>query len=68
MNKLELIQSLKAPNGLSKPEAEKVVNLFFNEMATALENGKGLKSVDSAPFSLRNTNLTLVAIPKPARR
>ena len=36
MNKLELIQSLKAPNGLSKPEAEKAVNLFFNEMATAL--------------------------------
>ena len=39
MNKLELIQALKDSNGLSKPEAEMVVNLFFNEMANALTNG-----------------------------
>lgn len=31
MNKLELIQVLKDTNGLSKTEAERVVNLFFNE-------------------------------------
>ena len=39
MNKLELIQTLKDSNSLSKSEAEVVVNLFFNEMANALANG-----------------------------
>jgi len=36
MNKLELIQALKDANGLSRSEAEVVVNLFFNQMAAAL--------------------------------
>ena len=36
MNKLELIQALKDNNGLSKSEAEKVVNLFLNETSNAL--------------------------------
>ena len=39
MNKVELIQVLKDANGLSKSEAEQIVNLFFNEMADALANG-----------------------------
>jgi integration host factor subunit beta len=39
MNKLELVQALKDSNGLSKPEAEKVVGVFFNEMANALARG-----------------------------
>ena len=39
MNKLELVQALKDSNDLTKPEAEEIVNLFFDEMATALING-----------------------------
>jgi integration host factor subunit beta len=39
MNKLELIQALKENNGLSKSEAAKIVNLFFNEMADTLAEG-----------------------------
>ena len=39
MNKLELVQALRDSNGLSKQEAEEVVNLFFNEMANSLANG-----------------------------
>jgi integration host factor subunit beta len=39
MNKLELINTLKESNGLSKSEAVKIVNLFFNEMADALADG-----------------------------
>jgi len=39
MNKLDLIQTLKDSNNLSKSEAEAVVNLFFNEMAAALTQG-----------------------------
>ena len=40
MTKIELIQALKGATDLSKPEAESVVNLFFNEMAAALAKGK----------------------------
>jgi len=39
MNKAELIQTLCTANGLSKSEATKMVSIFFEQMATALENG-----------------------------
>ena len=39
MNKIDLIQTLSTTNGLSKVEATKVVNLFFDQMAAALEKG-----------------------------
>ncbi len=40
MNKLELVETLKEETGLTKNEASVVVNLFFDEMATALANGE----------------------------
>ena len=36
MNKVDLIQALKNSNGLSKSEAETVINLIFDKMADAL--------------------------------
>ena len=39
MNKLELIQALKDATDLTKPEAASVVDIFFNEMASALAKG-----------------------------
>ena len=39
MNKQDLIQTLSTTNGLSKTEAAKILNLFFDQMANALENG-----------------------------
>jgi integration host factor subunit beta len=39
MNKLELIEALKAETGLTKSEAVAVVKVFFDEMADALANG-----------------------------
>ncbi len=39
MNKIELIQALKDANGLSRIEAESVVNLFFNTISDALAKG-----------------------------
>jgi integration host factor subunit beta len=39
MNKLDLIQALKDTNNLTKPEAEKIVTLFFYQMAEALAQG-----------------------------
>ena len=39
MKKIQLIKALKDANGLSKIEAEQIVNLFFSEMADALTRG-----------------------------
>ena len=39
MNKLELIQAMCTTNGLLKREATEIVNLFFDQMAGALEKG-----------------------------
>ena len=39
MNKLELIQTMCTTNGLLKREATEIVNLFFDQMAGALEKG-----------------------------
>ena len=39
MNKLDLIQALKDSNQLTKSEAEKIVTLFFDQMAEALGQG-----------------------------
>ena len=39
MNKVDLIQSLKESNHLSKSEAEMIVALFFDKMADALAQG-----------------------------
>jgi integration host factor subunit beta len=40
MNKLDLIQALKDSNHLSKSEAERIVTLFFDQMADALAQGE----------------------------
>jgi integration host factor subunit beta len=40
MNKMDIISALKQSNDLTKLEAERVVNLFFNEMSDALAAGE----------------------------
>ena len=39
MNKIDLILALSTENGISKSEATKIVSLFFEQMASALEKG-----------------------------
>ena len=39
MNRRDIIQALRAGNGLSINEAELVVKMFFDEMAKALSKG-----------------------------
>ena len=39
MNKIDLIEALAKENGLTKAEANAVVNVFFGEMANALASG-----------------------------
>ncbi len=40
MNKLELISTLKHEAAISKAEAARVVEIFFNNMADALSDGE----------------------------
>ncbi len=40
MNKLNLIETLRNENGLSKTEAKAVVNMFFVEIGNALVKGE----------------------------
>ena len=54
MTKIELIQALRDSDGrLSKSEAEKVVNLFFNEMANALARGDRVEIRGWCSFHVR---------------
>ena len=39
MNKLEVTEALCEQNGLSKAESKKIVSIFFEQMADALERG-----------------------------
>jgi integration host factor subunit beta len=39
MNKLDVIETLKNENGLSKTEAKAVVDMFCDEIGNALANG-----------------------------
>jgi len=40
INKLDLIQAICTTNDHSKVKASRIVNLFFEQMATALEKGE----------------------------
>ena len=74
MNKLELIQTLCTTNNLLKSEASKLVSIFFEQMATSLENSdrveiRGLCSFyikDYPGYTGRNpkTGETVVIQPK----
>ena len=55
MNKLELIRALsESDNGIFKIEASKIVNLFFDEMATALEKGDRVEIRGLCSFYVKN--------------
>ncbi len=54
MTKIELVQALSNSDGhLSKLKAEKVINLFFNEMANALANGERVEIRGFCSFSVK---------------
>ncbi|WP_419660649.1 IhfB1: integration host factor, subunit beta [Desulfosarcina variabilis str. Montpellier] len=40
MNKLELIDKLRMSTSIAKPQAKKVVDVFFNSMTNALAEGE----------------------------
>jgi integration host factor subunit beta len=54
MNKLELIEAFVKSSGLSKSEARKVVDLFFDTMASALANGDRVEIRGLCSFFVKN--------------
>ena len=54
MNKLDLIQTLCTTNGLTKSEATKIVSIFFEKMAAALENGERVEVRGLCSFYVKN--------------
>jgi len=56
MNKLELIQALKESHNLSKTQATKCVDMFFGEMAKALENGDRVEIRGLCSFFVKKYN------------
>jgi integration host factor subunit beta len=54
MNKAELIQTICITNGLSKVEASKIVKLFFDQLARALEKGDRVEIRGLCSFYVKN--------------
>jgi integration host factor subunit beta len=53
MNKAELIETLKDKNEFTREQADRVVNLFFNEMMRTLANGERVEIRGFGSFSVR---------------
>jgi integration host factor subunit beta len=53
MNKIELIDTLQERNGLSKTEARKTVERFFDSMADALARGSRVEIRGLFTFSVK---------------
>ena len=54
MNKLELISALKDHAGISKTEAAKVVQIFFDSMADAMAQGSRVEIRGLCSFYIKN--------------
>ncbi|OQY05012.1 MAG: integration host factor subunit beta [Desulfobacteraceae bacterium 4572_123] len=54
MNKLELISALKHEANISKLEAAKVVQIFFDSMADAMAQGKRVEIRGLCSFFVKN--------------
>ena len=54
MNKLELISALKDQAGISKTEAAKVVQIFFDSMAEAMAQGSRVEIRGLCSFYVKN--------------
>ncbi len=54
MNKLELISALKNEAGISKSEAARVVQIFFDSMAEAMAQGQRVEIRGLCSFFVKN--------------
>jgi integration host factor subunit beta len=68
MNKLKLIQALRDDTDLTKPEAEQVVTVFFNDMAGALAKGERVEIRGFCSFFVKEYGSYIGRNPKTGRR
>jgi integration host factor subunit beta len=68
MTKLQPIQALQNSQGISKSEAAKCVELFFDTMANALAKGDRIEIRGLCSFHLREYESYTGHIPNPASR
>jgi integration host factor subunit beta len=54
MNKLELISALKDQAGISKTEAARIVQIFFDSMADAMAQGSRVEIRGLCSFYVKN--------------
>lgn len=54
MNKLELISALKTDAGISKSEAAKIIQIFFDRMADAMALGERVEIRGLCSFFVKN--------------
>ncbi len=54
MNKLELISELSRSNGISKAEAQRVIEVFFDAMADALARGERVEIRGLCAFKVKD--------------
>ena len=54
MNKLDLISELKTEANISKQEAARVVQLFFDHMAEAMARGERVEIQELCSFFVKN--------------
>jgi integration host factor subunit beta len=64
MNKLELISALKNEGDISKSEASKIVQLFFDNMAEALSQGERVEIRGLCSFYVKSYKSYLGRNPK----
>ena len=74
MHKIDLIKTLSTTTHISKIEASKIVNLFFDQMASALEKGDRVEIRGLCSFSVKTyegytgrnpkTGETVAVVPK----
>lgn len=64
MNKLELISALKNRADISKAEAARVVQIFFDDMATAMAKGDRVEIRGFCSFFVKNYKSYLGRNPK----
>jgi len=68
MNKLELIQALRDATELTKQEGEKVVTVFFNDMAGALAKGERVEIRGFCSFFVKEYGSYIGRNPKTGQR
>lgn len=68
MNKQQLIQTLRALHGLSPKEACKIVDIFFDEIATALKKGDRVEIRGFCSFCLKKYKAYMGRNPKTGKK